>query len=66
MSLLILALMVLALYVQCNNLEIPVETASEVNRLGAGEPFLAQWGVVHTSSREPQYSRLQTCDDEVP
>lgn len=64
-SLLIMALVFLALYIQCNNLEIPVEM-SEVNRLGQAEPFLAQWGVIHTSSREPQYSRLQTCDDEVP
>ncbi|CAL1149976.1 unnamed protein product [Cladocopium goreaui] len=53
MSLLILALMVLALYVQCNNLEIPVETASEVNRLGAGEPFLAQWGVGPRHFKKP-------------
>eukprot|EP00913_Durusdinium_trenchii_P022861 g21465.t1 len=63
--LLLLAVVMVGLHVYCENIEIPVERISEVHRLGPAEPFLAQWGVLRAASREPQYSRLQTCDDEV-
>ncbi|CAJ1448808.1 unnamed protein product, partial [Effrenium voratum] len=63
-SLLVLALVMLGLYVQCNNIEIPVESGMPELHRGPAEPFLAQLGVLPRQSREHVYSRLQNCDDE--
>ncbi|CAJ1415640.1 unnamed protein product [Effrenium voratum] len=43
-SLLVLALVMLGLYVQCNNIEIPVESGMPELHRGPAEPFLAQLG----------------------